>query len=438
MVRLKKILFSQPIFSQAIIFNLIFAAFVNPFISFDGWQYLSSAKSIFNLSEMSAHYFWVREPGYPILLKLSTLNVRFLWGSIIFNFLIYSTTFTLLFKEVTKTLEKAQKAKLFFFVYPTSLLLIGGYTASVAREITLISLNLLMATLLIRLVRREQILSHYQLTTGITMTVIGSGIVSRPLFLAFLFSYLCISITQIYRYPSIQRLVLYFTSSLLMIILNFTLSNYWQNLLIRSQQSSSFNLDNTLDPFWNKSLLDYLYKYIDDIVLLQAIPTSFLALIGVGVNLGWIINRQSVTISPSQNADIGFGLLSGDYPKCNNSIPHGFLADPTYLQQVEKANFCSLTGLNFPSQLFFLLYLFWVLTILLHLATFFKAAVTLHLGNTEVLAMYLPSTTLLVFYSIAGGAIDRYGSPVIPLMILGNICIYMSQMQGRKEIRHSN
>jgi hypothetical protein len=83
----------------------IYLLLINPFISFDGWQYISSAKSLFDRNEMAQHYFWVREPGFPLLVKMFSINGSFLWGVIIFNFILFMLSFFYFYIQVMKSIK---------------------------------------------------------------------------------------------------------------------------------------------------------------------------------------------------------------------------------------------------------------------------------------------------------------------------------------------
>jgi hypothetical protein len=59
--------------SVVLVIAFFFAVNSQVKISFDGYLYLVSANALFT-EKMYSHYQWIREPGYPLFIKLFTLN----------------------------------------------------------------------------------------------------------------------------------------------------------------------------------------------------------------------------------------------------------------------------------------------------------------------------------------------------------------------------
>ena len=103
--------------------------FGNPRVSYDGWQYLSSAKAIIT-DTLPQNYFWVRQPGYSLFIALSSIISQSLWFVFGAQVFIFTLAYTFFVYECKRHLTKPSLREYFFlafinFVFVLSF--VGGY-----------------------------------------------------------------------------------------------------------------------------------------------------------------------------------------------------------------------------------------------------------------------------------------------------------------------
>lgn len=409
------------------VISLFYSIIINPFISFDGWQYISSATSLFNRAEMAEHYFWVREPIFPAIIKLFSLDGSFLWGVIVFNLLFFMISFFLCFIHAIKVFQVARKVENICLIvsYTISLTLIGGYAGNFGKDLMIISMNLLFVTLTIRVYGNETYLNSIRDKILLSVVVTFSSLLSLPL--SFAFSVILTLLLYLAFLKNRWGLHMFdFLLILTTLILSVLLvPAVWQEEVKRAVNHPSFNKQNLLDPFWEVSTKSIVTRFSEDLVLVQTIPLALLSLLWLGSNLGWIFSRGDAQITPSQNADIGFGLFAEHYPQCNTSRPHGFIADPEYLKDIWTQELCGLSTLDLPNTLFYPVYGLYVLALFWFVFSLKKILIR---DKAIKMTSYLGSAFLYIcVFAFSGGAVDRYGSILIPL-----ICIGMALVFGKK------
>jgi|GEM_PF-4898831 len=391
---------------------------INPFVSFDGWQYISSSKSLFSRSEMAQHYFWVREPGFPLLVKIFSFNNSFLWGLIIFNLILFMISFLYFFTQAMKCAKLNNKLEnvCLFISYSGSLTLVGGYAGNFGRDLVIISTNLLFSALCISVFKNQTSNNSNVPKASLCLVLLFSSTLSKPLSYALGVTLVLLLVGKflIHRVkPKSFDLFLYPFSLVASLLL---MPNYWREESKRAITSPFFNEQNLSDPFWDLSAREILSRFSEDIVLVQTIPVVLLSLLGIGSNLGWIFSRSNLQISPSQNADIGYGLFAQHYPNCNISQPHGFIANIEYLQEEVGQNLCGISEIDLPNILFYPTYMIYLLLLTLLL---FSLKRIVSYSGALYLVSYLGSTlTYISFFAISGGAIDRYGALLIPIVFV--------------------
>jgi hypothetical protein len=165
----------------------IYLLLINPFISFDGWQYISSAKSLFDRNEMAQHYFWVREPGFPLLVKMFSINGSFLWGVIIFNFILFMLSFFYFYIQVMKSIKLNRNLEHFCLAvsYIGSVTLVGGYAGNFGKDLIIISTNLLFSALCISVFKNHTNGQFNWSKVSLCLVLLFSSSLSKPLSYAF-------------------------------------------------------------------------------------------------------------------------------------------------------------------------------------------------------------------------------------------------------------
>lgn len=395
---------------------------INPFLSFDAWQYLSSAKALPDRDGMAQHYFWLREPGIPFIIKIVTNDGARIWNFFIFQAAIYGLSFWYAFRALWGPQYFVYRYVILLFNFFLTSSLLGGYMGTVGKEILTISLVLVFSALLMKIIdERLRETVPYRKVLAIALITILAIPISKPLTIAFIFA---LFLMTLFQYWSMRKCPVkgLFAGNLMLLSISVILGIYillsklWNNEIETALQNPKFNKSNLDNILWSFSASDYFSRLTSDVTLLQSIPTALLSIVGLGVNLGWIIDRDSVIISPSQNADIGFGLLSTQYPRCNSSFPHGVVADSQYLSVEASSSLCGFTSLNVPWPVFYLIYLIWILVFIVFLFNLFGS--WLLLRQARFIAFLTPALTLVFLYAIAGGAIDRYGTPLISVVVM--------------------
>jgi hypothetical protein len=256
-----------------------------------------------------------------------------------------------------------------------------------------------------------------------------SSTLSKPLSFAFCLTLALLLLGYFLFYkakPKPSDLFLYPSTLVASLLL---IPSYWKGELRKAITSPLFNEQNFIDPFWGLSIGHILSRFSEDLVLVQTIPIVFLSLLGAGANLGWIFSRNDLQISPSQNADIGYGLFAQQYPNCNVSKPHGFIANIEFLQEEASLKLCGVSGVDLPNILFYPVYTIYLALLVLFL---FNLKTIVSTSGGLYLASYLGSTFVYIcFFAISGGAIDRYGATLIPVVFvhLGSLITRNSKLK---------
>ena len=367
---------------------------------------------------MAQHYFWVREPGFPLLVRILGFNGSFLWGLIIFNLIVFMLSFFYFFIQATKFIKLNMRAENFFLLisYIGSITLVGGYAGNFGRDLIIISTNLLFSALCISLFVNQTNGQSKFSKTLLCFILLFSSTLSKPLSFAFSLTLALLLLGYFLFYkakPKPSDLFLYPSTLVVSLLL---IPIYWKRELRKAITNPLFNEQNLIDPFWDLSVGHILSRFSEDIVLIQTIPIVFLSLLGAGSNLGWIFSRNDLQISPSQNADIGYGLFAQHYPNCNVSKPHGFIANIEFLQEEAGLKLCGVSGIDLPNILFYPVYATYLALLVLFL---FSLKTMISTSGGLYLVSYLGSTFVYIcFFAISGGAIDRYGATLIPVVFV--------------------
>lgn len=418
-----------------LLITTVYALFINPFISFDGWQYISSAKSLFNSGQMAQHYFWIREPGFPFLTKVFSLNGSFLWGVIASNLLLFMLSYFYFFTQSIKSLTLNRKAENYCLIisYVGSVTLVGGYAGNFGRDLLIISTNLFFSALSISVFKNQISRGFNSSKTLLCLTLLFSSTLSKPLSYAFAASFVLMIVGEYFTHGVKRKSLELFLYAITLVASLILIPVYWRYELNKAIIDPLFNKQNFLDPFWDLSAGDILSRFTEDIVLVQSVPLALLSLLGVGSNIGWIFSRNDVQISPSQNADIGYGLFAQHYPNCNSSKPHGFIANIEFLQEESEQALCGISTVDLPNVLFYpiyILYIFVLIRLLLSLRTIASSSGAIcliaHLGSASI---------YISFFAISGGAIDRYGALLIPI-VFSSIGLLMNQNVILRSVVH--
>jgi hypothetical protein len=121
------------VFGALSLWTLVFG---HPVVTYDSWQYLSSGKSIADGTYLQ-NYFWVRQPGYPLLLAAVTLFTSNLWAIVFIQVALVSITYTALFQALArwiKTLPGFGTRTGLMIASGAAWLYVGGYVCVVGQQ----------------------------------------------------------------------------------------------------------------------------------------------------------------------------------------------------------------------------------------------------------------------------------------------------------------
>ena len=413
--------------------------FGNPRVSYDGWQYLSSAKAIIT-NTLPENFFWVRQPGYPLFIALASLlssSLWFLFGAQTFIFISAYTIFAFEARKYFPSVLLVRYLLLAFGNFAFILFFIGGYFIIVTPQSITSSFLLLLTAGILRTYKTIDIgqateIGNRKRSSVILlyiffpfMSLVGYSI------LAFLGALPIVSLILLlakHFYTSIREshesigvlavreskwLGLIFVT----VILYVLSSTLWQIYSSRMMSDPGFNVANLKDPFWGSGLNSYIKNMLHDPTLFHYIPATFLALIMFIPNQGWngAILERSIN-NHSQNGDVGYGLLSANYGPCVVDPPQVLAVDDDFIHDFLWRNTCSFTNFNLPILAYPLLFLIWITLCGVWIWTILRRE------SKFTLIASLPILLFLGIYSLFGGGIDRYGSS--SYVIISFIAIY--------------
>ena len=429
--------------------------FGNPRVSYDGWQYLSSAKAIIT-NTLPENYFWVRQPGYPLFIALASLlssSLWFLFGAQTFIFISAYTIFAFEARQYFPSVLLVRYLLLAFGNFAFILFFIGGYFIIVTPQSITSSFLLLLTAGILRTYKTIDIgqateIGYRKRSSVILlyiffpfMSLVGYSI------LAFLGALPIVSLILLlakHFYTSIREshesigvfavreskwLGLIFVT----VILYVLSSTLWQIYSSRMMSDPGFNVANLKDPFWGSGLNSYIKNMLHDPTLFHYIPATFLALIMFIPNQGWNGATLERSINNhSQNGDVGYGLFSANYGPCVVDPPQVLAVDNDFIHDFLWRNTCSFTHFNLPILAYPLLFLIWITLCGVWIW------ITLRRKFEFSLIASLPILLFLAVYSLFGGGIDRYGSSSYPIIgFISTIYLYeffSAHISDRKEV----
>jgi hypothetical protein len=418
----------------ALIFSLTYVyLFGNPRVSYDGWQYLASAKAIITNS-LAENYFWVRQPGYPLFIALSSLiseNLWFLFGAQVLCFILAYTYFIHECRRYFKRQSTQEYFALASINFAFLLVFIGGYFIIVTPQAITSAFLLILTGGVLRAwafinsdsfdkaVEREKYNSIFLYLFFPLMSVLGFCLSSfiGILPIACLLLLLVLSVHSIHKKRDFRKIeLLQINSKWLFLIILSSLAyllayTIWENFLTHALSDLRFNYENLQDPFWGQGVTSYFRNLYAEPTLLHYIPASFLALIMFIPNQGWNgITIQQSQNSHSQNGDIGFGLFSTNYGQCVSSPTEVLTVNQSFISNFLWRDTCSFTKIDLPLLLYPSIFLAWIA-----LCSFW----IWKLCSRRSAFTFVASAPILFFigtYAVFGGGIDRYGSSAYPVI----------------------
>lgn len=388
-----------------------------PFITYDGYQYISSAKAILE-SSMALNYFWVREPGYPAIISFFILlnNLTYLF---IFQSLLYFYSSFRLIRVYAFCHNISRSNSLFLYLaFLVVTLWIGGYNFGVLQQSLMITIINLIVTELLKIEYqiKSNITYRWENSTKLVLLGIGSTLFADALRNFFLVLILLFFIKN-YNNKDIslkrKKYDLIFVG--INIIVVFVISITWSNF--KSANSKSLYNNWNTDANYSASFKDYLKEIsIYPKNGIDIFFSSWGSLSNLTENRGWIgIVKQEVSRSDQyQNEWFGFGPLSSKtFSEClRNSNEEIISVRGNYGQEILSSTLCKVTNFYLPFQINELVYLIWIALLLLYFRSILLIRKTSFTLFNFVPFIYVSQ------YALVGGALDRYGVPVYLLIAL--------------------
>ena len=408
--------------------------FGNPRVSYDGWQYLSSAKAIIT-NTLPENYFWVRQPGYSLFIAFSSLISHSLWFVFGAQVFIFTLAYTLFVYECKKHLMKSSLRVfllLAFINLAFVLVFVGGYFIILTPQaITGAYLLLLTAGLLRvwRIFESTEIIEKFgrKITDVIfvyfffpIMSVIGFclstfiGVLPIVCLLILLAIAICkyLKSSGHLNFDVLKSLSVWMLPIILSAFAFLSIFYFWLSLSTQALNDLNFNESNLQDPFWGGGISSYISNIKLDPALLHYIPASFLALLMLIPNQGWNgVAVERTLNSHSQNGDIGFGLFSSNYGDCVSNPPNVLVVNNSFIRDFLWKDTCAFTGWDLPMIVFIPIFSLWVVLCSIWIANLFRGK------DTFLRVASIPVLLFLGAYSFFGGGIDRYGSSAYSIII---------------------
>ena len=342
-----------------------------PHVTYDGWQYLSSGKSIFDGTYFE-NYFFVRDPIYPIFIGLCLKIFDSLWVILILQTYLCVVSIGLLIETVVNsTIQEKSK----------------------------------------RILHK----AFLAIACWITLGSLPSFILQQNAILI-LFAFVARKAWKIDKRSEVEKLK---TKDAW-----FTWTSGMSELHTNAQQSESYNKSNLNDPFLNEDFTTNLKRQLMNAnpPYTQKAIRAFLANLDLSPTVGWDGIYTDLYKEPGHPMR-AFGLnhLLQQIPLCNDFPKQGVIAVREGF--VTKYEGCLNPAVHFPSVLkpfIYGLYLIgWPLVVLI--AAF---------GRSKRL-LWLPGITLSV-YALLGAGISRYGMVVYPIIIIAAYVNLELQVKARK------
>jgi hypothetical protein len=376
------------------LFVLILLNLASPrIISWDGYLYLSSGKSLFT-SDMNFWYHWAREPGYPFIiwlsLQLGSLQYLFLAQNIALAFACVLFVKSWNCNSQLRMSETVSRISIVLMIFG-----LHGYANSVLQTVWYIFLCSVLTYLI----------THRHSQKGLFLKLMPViGVCSSLLAVGMAFAFLVLSMLLIAQ--KVLRTRAYAPSLLLSIFLCLAVSAGWITI------KNSFDFRESKFQGIN-SAFDSLTAYTGNQPLAttidQIVQTPF-SLIGVaperynGIPTQTLSGEAKIFGASRFEESHLCGLLypgPGDFPAYVSEytkfscLPWGVVKFVSYIGKITGLLLFPVAGLC---------------TLLLFIWTIFQ--------KRETWLLLIPVSLIELPYILLGAGISRYGAPIFPLSIL--------------------
>jgi hypothetical protein len=384
---------SVHVFSLLLLVQITLTLLAPPMISHDGYNYLSSAKSLFT-SDFPFRYQLMREPGFPFLIWLAYQTGNVILVLALLQSVFLTITGMILFKVFTQKLELREKPT--FICILLGLVAVRGYANSVLQICTIVLITSITIYYLNWLVENQNLkYKPFLIALGIGA---ASASVNSALMCSILGSLL---VAQVLLHRSWLQILKVMSS--LLIGIGSVLVPWYATIFpidVNSQMIPSPHTSYELKYFKNSSFVD------DNLIRLQSLGSLLMVYPdrAPGYPSGYSLPGKELML---------FGNYWG-YGKTGDClINHG--------GQTEVINYVSsdiegrcvdswiLDGQSFVSRVLIPLYLTsGIIFVLAGVVAFARKRVVMQL-------FVLPVATLILIYSVGGAGISRFAS-ILPLI----------------------
>jgi hypothetical protein len=415
------------------VFAVISAMLLVPLkVTVDGWLYLSSARSLFT-NNMEENYYWIREPGYPFLLKLiHTFSGNADLGLIFVQSIILTFAIAISIKAFSIMLD-LKELNLFYLIIIYILFLnpyIIGFTGMVLQQVVF-SLFLSISSLAITILyKKHNILKSFILLFSAYILAILTSIAFLIIFIPVILTYLIIFFSVLGKKTKASFLarLLYIAAVPLaagfFYFVGVWVLRFWNTFKQANSKSSSLPIEQVSLEQANSSVVsvikipNFLSGILENFELYR---DNFLSLLHLGTSKAFPFYEISILVShqfapqwrcgsydpfaTEPYASYGLGYFAGT---CRSEFFHGLAGN--YLNYAE------------------ILYVMMTLTFIIF------SVVVLVTKKRYVFLLLIPQYSLLFAYALSNAGIDRYGFPIIPTVFGMLIIINMNKIYQKLRI----
>ena len=464
MPQIRKIIFFTSLALLALTFTFGTALlFGSPEFGWDGWQYVSSGKSILT-GTMPENYFWVRQPLWPLLLAVPIHFGANIWSIVLLSCFLVSLGWVVFVLTVRRHIAPELSAKLYWLCASIPAIglwfYLGGYVMTPLQQAALVGYLMLLTSLCIKtfsvglrsdsIQRRTVYVSAWFVITaaGYLLTTAYGAIAVVS---AFVVGVLGLSESR----GSKTKVITLFLPSALIVLGSFVgllVSHVaWSSVVENATTSENFNEENLQDPFWEIDYLGNIKKRVDErtTYYAQEVFVSIFSLLDVTQSRGWrgIDNNPFRDDEVNINFAIGSRPFTDVAPVCSEPRPWIFsqstpdampaltkilTVDPQFISDFKDSPQCKLTGYTLPQWFSLLGWVFWILLLSSAIFDLIRRPTRLKI------ALYAPPILLILVYGITGGAIARYGIPAYyPIALMGALA-WINLFTRRRKQSHQD
>ncbi len=403
---------SRRLIYQVLIHLLVLASILSlstPSVTFDGWQYISSGKSLLDGSFVS-NYFTVRQPLYPLFIGICLKLFDSLWTVLIAQIVINSVAIHYFLNSVFKysplrSIQAQQKVKFFsaFFIW----CFLSSYPSFILAQNLFTPLILIFISLVLKSYSQQFSSKENRTNCTIILILILSFLLAKELFLAFFLYWFILGILQ--KRKQKRFLVNVLTIFLIVFSLNVTLNSIKSSI----QSKSGYNIENQEDIFQKTNLVETLLQRIQaDPPYTQTMIYAAIANLDLAPTLGWdgiALAKYESPGHPARLFALNHILQLGS--NCNYFPDSGVLVvDENYVKAYFGCDEPLIIVPNSLKKFFYGIYLvLWPFMVLIYLRSLLMGRNT----KIEIFPIVFVSC-----YSMLGAGISRYGTPIYPIIIV--------------------